>query len=408
MTRISLHAEHEVPARALSTAPVAQVSEKPKLHQLDVLRGICAMLLVFYHADFMFPGRDNALLRHGSLFVDFFFVLSGFIMFHNYRSLRGVADVSRFMTLRFFRIYPLHLAMLLAFLGYELLVFLVVHVVGLSLATPPFSENNAIAFVSHLALLNGFNFHFLTFNFPAWSISVEFWTYALFGVAVWALSGRRWTTIAAFAVISLIGLLFVATAPEASLTHTDDHMFARCVFGFFLGALLRALMSTQQSRMPATDSAVGTICQFGAITAAVLVAVTVTPDRLWVEFLAPPAFALVIMCFVIWPHTPLIRILHARPLLVVGTLSYSLYMVHVFVLRFIEGVLRFGFKAPVVDGIIHSSPLVGGVALVVYVSLTTALAMITYRFIEDPGRRLGRSLLERRRESQHPAAVAAE
>jgi peptidoglycan/LPS O-acetylase OafA/YrhL len=378
---------------ALTAPPPASVAEKPKLHQLDVLRGVCALLLVFYHADFAFPYRDNVVLRHGSLFVDFFFVLSGFIMFHNYRELPAASDVGRFIALRFFRIYPLHLALLLAFLGYECLVLSVVTFAKLPLASPPFSDNNFAAFLSHLTLLNGFNFHFLTFNFPAWSISVEFWTYILFAACTWSLTDRPRLTIAAFALASLVGLSYVGTAPYASLTHSDDHMFARCVFGFFLGALLRAVVATQTHALPARRGPSGTVLQLASVAIALAVVSDVDEENTWVEFLAPPAFALVILCFVLWPETPIVRCCQLRPLLFLGTLSYSLYMVHVLVLRVVQGVLRFGIHAPVVDGVIQSSPAIGSAALAGYVGLTIAVSSLTYRFIEDPGRRLGRALV---------------
>lgn len=374
----------------------AESPGKIHLHQLDVLRGICALVLVIYHAEFDYPGRDLGLLRNGPLFVDFFFSLSGFIILHNYRSMNTLNDVARFMTLRFFRIYPLHLTMLCAFLSYEVLQYALVRVTGLSSRTSPFSDVSLVDVLVHVTLLNGLGLRPLSFNVPAWSISVEFWTYIVFGVTVWACRAHsRWLRAALVAIAGLAVLRFVAQ-PEPRLTLLNDHFLTRCIYGFFLGAGLRAFIHVPRQQTRVGSARLGSFVQAGSVAGTlVLLAAAGDPTR-WLELLAPPMFALVIACFALWPKTPLVRALNTGPCLWLGKLSYSVYMVHLLVLLIIQAFLRLVLHVPVEGELIRPNALVGALTMAVYIATVLGVSSLTYRLIEDPGRRVGRELLRRR------------
>jgi peptidoglycan/LPS O-acetylase OafA/YrhL len=95
-------------------------SNTPYLSNLTPLRGIAAILTIVFHIDLMVGGgggmllrfKDSLLISKFYLMVDFFFVLSGFIMCHVYRQwFRGAvegASFKRFAIARFARVYPLH------------------------------------------------------------------------------------------------------------------------------------------------------------------------------------------------------------------------------------------------------------------------------------------------------------
>ena len=105
---------------------------------LDSLRGVAAIGVAAYHIHGSGLLFNSALVRSGWLWVDFFFVLSGFVIAASYgdRLAQGFA-VRRFMLLRLGRIYPLHIAMLALYLGIELLR-LIFQPDGRS-ANPPFA-----------------------------------------------------------------------------------------------------------------------------------------------------------------------------------------------------------------------------------------------------------------------------
>jgi peptidoglycan/LPS O-acetylase OafA/YrhL len=112
----------------------------PRFAVLDSWRGIAACMVALFHLRVLSHVGDAALVRHASLFVDFFFVLSGFVITGGYAErLAAGFGAWRFALLRFGRLYPLHLAVLAAF----------VWLGGAPLATP----EGSLGFAAHLFLL---------------------------------------------------------------------------------------------------------------------------------------------------------------------------------------------------------------------------------------------------------------
>src|SRR5947199_4414119 len=93
---------------------------------LDSWRGIAACLVALFHLDAYSHLYGMPFLRNSWLFVDFFFVLSGFVIAANYqqRLLDGFG-VGRFLLLRLGRLYPLHFTMLAVAVAVKLLLILV-------------------------------------------------------------------------------------------------------------------------------------------------------------------------------------------------------------------------------------------------------------------------------------------
>src|SRR5258708_35067428 len=105
---------------------------------LDSWRGIAACLVALFHLDAYSHLYEVPFLRNSWLFVDFFFVLSGFIIAANYRQrLSEGFGLGRFLLLRLGRLYPLHLAMLALFVAFALL-----KVVGRSLLSGAFTPGS--------------------------------------------------------------------------------------------------------------------------------------------------------------------------------------------------------------------------------------------------------------------------
>lgn len=363
-----------------------------KLPQLDVLRGICALLVVFYHVLFQHPGRELGVFRNAALFVDFFFVLSGFIMFHNYGNMSTGHDFRRFLGLRLFRTYPLHIVMVVVFLAYETLQYLLVRMYGFPTVTAPFAENNAPALVLNLLLLNGVGLIPLTFNTPSWSISTEFWAYVVFGLSMLSIAQER-ARLLVFSALGLGALAYLAALPDPSLTAHWERFFPRCLYGFFLGAVLRGVMTVER-RPVAAGRVLPALVQLATLALSIALVSYASGALLWLELLAPFAFTALIASFVAWPSTRIVQALVCAPLLWLGKVSYSIYMVHQFVLLIIEAFMKLVLKAPVEDELLMVGNTVGSIALVIALGLLLAVAALTYRFIEEPARRFGRVWLD--------------
>lgn len=87
---------------AANPAPV----HAPRLFQLDGLRGIAALLIMLYHLDIVY--RINGPFSRGYLFVDMFFLLSGFVLAVSTETkLNAGIGAFEFTRARFVRLWPL-------------------------------------------------------------------------------------------------------------------------------------------------------------------------------------------------------------------------------------------------------------------------------------------------------------
>jgi peptidoglycan/LPS O-acetylase OafA/YrhL len=186
----------------MNAAPHEPLRARDDLLPLTAARGIAAWWVVLFHLRFALipwvPPWAIRALGAGNLAVDFFFLLSGFVIYLNYgERVGGGRAIRDFLFRRFARVYPLHLLMLLGFAAY----FGTAALFG-----PDRLEDNHLGyFAASLLLVQnwGFTDH-LHWNVPAWSISTEAFAYLLFPALVLLLApARRSTALLAGIVVAL-------------------------------------------------------------------------------------------------------------------------------------------------------------------------------------------------------------
>ena len=98
------------------------MSTAKRIHTLDGFRGIFALMIIIDHAandSFIF---QNFIVQKADFFVDYFFVLSGFVISYNYlHKIKDFASFKDFMVRRLIRLYPLLLYTTLLFFGLMLI-----------------------------------------------------------------------------------------------------------------------------------------------------------------------------------------------------------------------------------------------------------------------------------------------
>lgn len=377
--------------QTLSDASVGASTTKPRLDALDTLRGLSALMVVLYHANFSSFLYNLPIIRHSYLFVDFFFVLSGFIMYYNYGTLSDIASIRQFIGMRFFRLYPLHLALLMVFVGSDAVYALIRVIRGTAAATTA-ADDSSFDLILNLLLMNGFEIRPPSFNTPSWSISTEFWTYVLFGSVILGFRNARKSTMTIIFTGVCILALFTVYQRYGEMEGFTLFLFPRCVFGFFLGAAMGTIVCPAEIAPARGGVLVGSALQIITMVAAVSALTVVGFSAL--DALLPVFFAAVIATFVIWRQTWCTRVLLSRPLLWLGKNSYSIYMVHFFVLVQLSTILRIVYHVPVVDRQFVLAPSIGLALTIFSIAIILIAASQTYRFIEEPGRRLGRRLLK--------------
>ncbi|WP_261858654.1 acyltransferase family protein [Photobacterium sanguinicancri] len=223
---------------------------------LTSIRGFAAFFVALFHTRLvLFPqwkeniANTSQLLENGYLWVDIFFILSGFVMMHVYRNSfqQGctMAKWRHFMWLRFSRIYPLFLMTLLFLLGWESIK----HVYGIGFyggellnswglaGIPAFQGpfNTSDTLFANLFLLQSLTSQALSWNFPGWSLSVEWLCYMMFPIilALLSFNAKRSSWLPILVFFLLYGL--ISTTGTIDLT-SGIPAFLRGLCGFSLGA----------------------------------------------------------------------------------------------------------------------------------------------------------------------------
>ncbi len=209
------------------TLSATSLSKREMRHNasLDGLRGVAALAVCISHMSLAIsPGKPTPF--HGNLAVDFFFILSGFVIDRAYTDkLRTSMSVARFTALRIIRLFPLIL------LGMAL---------GIVVFGPQFSPGQLAAIVATGLLMlpisiagNGF----FPLDNPLWSLLYEFWANLLYAF----LARFRWTANAFAALGALILIFITLRGHHISGGFGYNTLIAgvgRILWGFFIGIVL--------------------------------------------------------------------------------------------------------------------------------------------------------------------------
>lgn len=358
--------------------------EQPqKINELESIRGLAAFLVVLCHMPKWNPLGDVGIINNGYLMVDLFFVLSGYVISGAYGGrITSRNALLRFQFLRFGRLYPVHILFLFVFVLIEFAKYKAQIKYGItSPNSVPFQFNDLAAFAKNIFLIQAvLPDQPPTFNVPAWSISVEFYTYLLFGLVVLFFEELKTYFFVALAVISL---LMLAT----------NHTFGfenvlRCFSGFFVGCL--AAIATSKRRFPLPN-------YLSAIVMMALIFFLQSKTSKYFDISIFFFAALLILSIVLSPEGLLNKLLNFQFFIWLGSISYSVYMSHAVIEWIANQFIRVILKRPEVLGIDGGSTpqLSLAEALIAYtvtVLLVLLVGAIVFRFVERPMRERSRRL----------------
>lgn len=328
---------------------------------LDAWRGLAALAVALYRLEANGAFYGLGFVRNSWLFVDFFFVLSGFVIAFAYLDrIEDGRSTAKFTLRRFGRLWPLHIAMLLAFVALE-----GVHLIQ---GEPSFQGAKAPwTLLPELALAHGLGITGLTdWNSPSWSISTEFWTYLVFAALV--LGFRRQMALAA-TIVAVLSLGVLVSVSTTGMDVTFDYGFLRCLAGFFTGVLTLMLWRIVKDRvvlpMPTLLEVATLVVMIGFVTLA---------GRTALSYAAPFVFGMAVLVFS-FQRGALSYMLLTRPMQAIGEWSYAIYMTAYFI------ALIFNLK------IVPRFPYapMDGIALA-YLACVLIASWLAYKIIETPTR----------------------
>ncbi|MDE2462322.1 MAG: acyltransferase [Alphaproteobacteria bacterium] len=329
--------------------------------------------------------HDWRLVRNAWAAVDFFFTLSGFVIASAYyEKLRHASEFVQYAIRRVGRLYPLHLCVLAVYVGIELVHLLYWH------APDAFTGNRSVeGLVQSLFLVQGFTANHECWNYPAWSISVELWVNLSFGAVVLA-AGRRFPLAALVIAVAFVAAIWWEDlwldmlTPELAGALND---VASSVLEFTLGVLAYQLYAAFRARGLKPWAVLEPLA--AAIGAYIVLHADTLPD------LTLPAFCCGLIFLFAFEGGPLSSVLKTPRLVQLGTYSYSIYLTHslylyafglaVLAAAHALGIPGYGHAHP--DLLAAGGPWAMDAAAALCVACTIGGSALTYRYIEEPGRR---------------------
>jgi peptidoglycan/LPS O-acetylase OafA/YrhL len=363
--------------------------EKQHYVILDGLRGVASLVIIVFHLFEAYAQNDpqRQIINHGYLAVDFFFVLSGFVIAHAYDGRWERMTPWEFCKRRLVRLQPMVVigsligAALFGFQHYSIYpkaadasVWQVSLALALGCLLIPMPKSMDIRGWDETYPLNG----------PAWSLFYEYYANLLYAFGIRRFSNRGLGIIVGLSAIALVQLAVFGDRGDLiggwSLDLPGLHVgFVRVFFPFFAGVLLNRLGKTIRLK------------RAFAISSLLLIAAFALPrlggtDEMWLNGLYDAVCVIVIFPVIVMigagemaSQSRSVRI--AR---VFGVLSYPVYITHY--------PLIYIYTGWVADA--HVPPFEGAIVGVGTFALSIAIAFACLKLFDEPARRwLSRRML---------------
>jgi peptidoglycan/LPS O-acetylase OafA/YrhL len=358
---------------------------KARIDTWTGLRAIAALWVVLFHLDcynlHLDYGWLKPLVGRGELGVDLFFILSGIVISHVHLAEFKQYDwplTARFLILRFARIYPLHLVMLLFVAAQQGIES--VYSWQVWRQAPLHDLNGWPNFFLSLLNIHGWETtQKLSFNFPSWSVSAEWFAYLCFPLLAPWLQRIRSIRMNLLLIAGCLFLLYWVCL----LNHTNDLGFTthlgllRIGTEFIAGVGIYSILKLQRNSIPGANGL--------GLLSLVLIPVLILWDVHEIWLVAD-------FCLLLYTFSQFNGWLKAafanRTMVFGGKISYAIYMVHAFILHLINDACLFFFHWRQWD-FLHT------IALSLFTLMLVIMAAIPlHRYIEVPARTTIRAMWE--------------
>ena len=303
-----------------------------RIEKLDGLRGVFSLMVVVFHYPEEFLPiwfSEFFMIRQSFVFVDFFFVLSGFVISYNYNTLSSSADFWKYLRNRFTRLYPLLFYSCSLVFIYNILIKLLIQPIF-----PGYFANNQFTFEEHiLPFFDSILFMNSTpilgstsgVNHPSWSISSEMISYLVFGLVAIAIHKKfKKYILASIILISAVLLFYLG-----NFFLTGDYGFLRGLvcfnLGYFVWKLYKKDFVVNSSFEYVLPILMIVIFYYLSILG------NLTTFGLLYNILAIPLFFSFAILLFTKTNGYLTRLLEKKTIQYLGKISYSIYLNHIIV-----------------------------------------------------------------------------
>lgn len=345
-----------------------------ELASIQYLRGVAAMMVVLFHADFQLEkmGADFGLVAL-SAGVDVFFVISGFIMWVS-TSRSPERTAGQFIRDRIIRIVPLYWAVTLFMAAAAFLV-------PAAMPSIRFDLPLILASLFFVAWPNAAAGGQFPLVIAGWTLNLEMFFYVLFTLAMLLTRNRtsRFVLLVGMIVLAFGIAALLPGLPE-QLRFYGDNVILEFAFGLGLGWVWL-------NAPPKTSALWWIVCLAGFVL--------LFPGSQFSEM--PRALTFGVPALMMVSGAIFAPAFRFPPLHFLGDSSYSLYLTHAIVLSVVAQVVR--------------RLLPEHIQAIVFVPLAIAACVmagwIAYRFFERPATALAKRLLGRGKTETRPKVVEA-
>jgi peptidoglycan/LPS O-acetylase OafA/YrhL len=295
---------------------------------LDGIRGIASVIVAFFwHYQLFFKKKPFGILGYwpynfGWIMVDLFFILSGFIFFNTYgvKIRKQTLSIQDFVILRLSRLYPLHILTL-----FIIFLFVIFKRTNTNIYVfEEFDYSLTCLSLNLLMLQNGWLIIKESFNAPAWSLSIEIMMYLLFFyIFYYSKDGKKY--LVQSLIVVYFGVIIYFSGLNSVFLNTQT---ARGLMGFFIGVTVgEAYQYLETVRHDKIGKFIIGLLLTGIVA-------TTVPAIIWgydilknwrivTTFVLFPSIIISVLIF-----NCLYKIFSIKPLLYLGELSYSIYLIH--------------------------------------------------------------------------------
>lgn len=362
---------------------------KQRFEALDAFRGLCALAVVVFHMHLIGSITELDFFRGSAIFVEFFFVLSGFVLAHGY-GFKENLNFTTFMKARFFRLYPLHFFMLVVFIALEFGKLFAYKFAGFDFNNKAFTNQNAVGeIIPNLLLIQSWTpfTESLSFNYPSWSISIEFYMYALLFLSIILFKSYK---VISWFLISLIAFFLI---------YLDSNLLVGAVLSglsCFFGGCFTYIVYNKISHLKQSYI-------LGGFIEAILLICIVLIVQSRIEYrsiIAPLLFMLTILFFA-FESGFFSKLFKVKLLQYIGKLSYSIYMTHAAILFCLISVAMILQKitgaevAPMIGEkrfLDFGNSMINNIVVIIILAIVVYLSSLTYKYIEIKGQKLNKKL----------------
>ncbi len=320
-------------------------------------------IVIFHSREAILPVKFEGFVNftgYFNVFVSYFFVLSGFILTINYHNMKGV---KQFYINRFARIYPLYL-----------FAFLLTVALMMNARTPNITISFGNIFTTLFLIQSWFSNYAVSYNYPAWSLSVEAFFYLLFPFVIYLLRNQSlrkqlllvflfWLItqlVFGWMTYSTFGFGFSFYYP---LSHLSSFLMGVAGGKFFLSNPAFLIKNTFRLELISVIALV--------VISYLIISRNIIFFKLYHNGLLAPFFIMLIYTVTL-SRRKIINAFNHKRLQYLGEISYGIYILQVPVLILVTGL---------VDRSIKTSATT---TFYIYVPILILFAAVTHELIEKP------------------------